>query len=369
MSGWPLTDSADYALADTQAERRDIRPFPGVDLAAVAAAGVKPPDRLCDWLYPGCLHSLAGPPESGKSTIAYWWALRLLAQGRRVALFDEEAGRDQVVDKFLSLGAEPRHLAPDQLIYLEFPGRRWDDADKRGLGELLEVNRPALAIFDSAAAFLTLADLDEDRSTDITRFYKGILLDAARTFHAAVVVLDHVTKDGASGRYARGSGAKLQYADVGLMVDPIKPFSRTQSGLLKVAVTKDRPGYLHRGGFEVRVDVEPGAMALTATPTDTHGDPILDALTPAARKVLAVLQAAAKPLAAADIGDRIADRFGHGLKRPTISTALNDLHDRDLATFTADDNGKKSWAAGVSRVSEGVSATPLTGGVTVLGGL
>ncbi len=359
----------DWEDTDQQQDRRQqsrpepgqaIRPFHPVDLVPLAKAGIPAPELLCDeLLYRGGLHSLAGPPDCGKSTLLYRWMLGLLAQGETVVLFDEESGQEQVVEKLLALGGEPHHL--ERLVYVEFPGRQWDDADKLGLQQLLARTQPAMVGFDSSSAFLTLGDRDEDRAPDVTAFYKGVLLQAAREHNTAVVVLDHIPKDLKNGRYARGSGAKLATVDVAVMVDAIKPFNRHQSGLLKLRVTKDRRGYLHRA-FEVRVHVEDGQLALEVERVEGEHDPKLAGLSPAAVKVLEVLRAAGEPLTVARIGDAVKDRYEHGLKRTTVSEALNDLSDRGLVDGAGEPGKQKHWWAMVSEVSEGVGATGPTGG-------
>jgi hypothetical protein len=339
MSTW-AHDPREYAAAHQLPPDGEGRPFPTVDLVELAKVGVPAPELLCgELLYRGGLHALAGPPDCGKSTLAYWWALHLLAAGETVVLVDEESGREQVVEKLLDLGGEPHHL--ERLAYVEFPGRTWDEADRAGLAALLAGRRPTLVIFDSSAAFLTLAGWDEDRAPDVTRFYK-LLLDAARTSGAAVLVIDHVTKDGANGGYARGSGAKKANVDVLLMVDPITPFSRTRAGLLKLTVKKDRRGYLHRE-HEVRVEVEGGPMALTLERVGPATD---GALSPAARKVLEALQASPAPLTNRQIGDWIADRYPPGLRRTTIAEALRDVSEEGLADEAEPGpRGLKYWKA------------------------
>jgi len=342
------------------------RPFVPVDLAELARQGIPEPDLVCHGLlYRGGLHSLAGPPDCGKSTLLYLWALELLATGERVLLLDEESGREQVTEKLLALGATPELLAPERLIYQDFPGRTWDPADHQALAELLERTRPALVGLDSAGAFLAVAGLSENESEHVTGFYKAVLLHAARTWNTAVVVLDHQGKSDEAGRYARGSGAKLALVDVHLRVEAVVPFSRAQSGLLKLLVQKDRRGYLHRA-HEIAVNVDPdqGALALAFTPVDhTPGpdgtraaefpgdpaaaDPALAELAPAARKLLIVLrQAAGQPLTSRELVDRVKARWNHGLQRQTTSSALNELAKRGLADGEqGDDHGQKRWWA------------------------
>jgi hypothetical protein len=342
MSEW-THDPREYAAVHQLPTDGEVRPFPTVDLVELAKAGVPEPELLCGGLlYRGGLHALAGPPDCGKSTLAYWWALHLLAAGETVVLVDEESGREQVVEKLLDLGGEPHHL--ERLAYVEFPGRGWDNADRAGLAALLAEQRPALVIFDSSAAFLTLAGWDEDRAPDVTRFYK-LLLDAARSSGAAVLIIDHVTKDGANGGYARGSGAKKANVDVLLMVDPVRPFSRQQDGLLKLTVTKDRRGYLHREQ-EVRVVVEGGPMALVVERAEPAADPALAGLAPATRKVVEALRASVVPLTNQQIGDWIAAKYQTGLRRATISKALTEVCQEGLADEAEPGpHGLKYWQA------------------------
>jgi hypothetical protein len=339
------------ASGDTAGELGEARPFPRVDLAALARAGIAPPELVCSGLlYRGGLHSLAGPPDSGKSTLLYVWTLELLATGQAVVLLDEEAGRELATEKLLALGAGPELL--DRLVYVEFPARTWDQADRAGLASLLGEVRPALVGFDSAGAFLGQAGLRENDAPDVTAFYKGVLLPAARTSGAAVVVLDHVTKQEDAGRYARGSGAKLQLVDVAFMVEPIRSFTREQSGLLRLTVSKDRRGWLARA-HEVRVEVDAGRLDVGISPAGAQPDAIVDDpalagldLPPAALKLLAVLRAAeGAPLTARELVDRVAERFGHGLTRPTVSGALNALANADLADGEEDRarHGEKRW--------------------------
>lgn len=345
---YPFPTSAD----PDPAPAGEVRPFARVDLAALARQGIRPPELVCDrLLYRGGLHSLAGPPDSGKSTLLYLWTLQLLSLGEPVVLLDEESGRELAVEKLLALGATPELLAG--LVYVEFPARAWDEPDRRGLAALLAAVRPALVGLDSAGAFLAQAGLRENEAADVTGFYKGVLLAAAREHRAAVVVLDHVPKLEEATRYARGSGAKLQLVDVALMVEPITPFSRDQGGLLKLQVTKDRRGYLHRA-HQVRVEAEGGRLALSITEAGAVepglDDPDLAGLdlAPATRKLLAVLrEQRGQPLVASELVDRVKARFGHGLGRQTVSTALNDLAKRDLVDGEEDRSryGEKRWWA------------------------
>lgn len=94
------------------------------------------------------------------------------------------------------------------------------------------------------------------------------------------------------------------------------------------------------------MDVEDGGMALTFERVEAEeGDPELAGLPPAAVKILTVLRAADEPMALRSIVDGVADRFGHGLKRPTVSKALKTLADRALADGEGDPGREKCWWA------------------------
>jgi len=320
---------------------RSSRPFTVVNLAEHAGRGVLPPDLICGgYLYRPGTHTLSGPPDAGKTVVTTAWAAGLLHAGESVVGFDEESGAEQTAEKLLSFGVEAAELA--RLHYVEYPNRRWDAADVAAVAELLTAVRPALVYFDSSAAFLARAGLDEDRAPDVTRFWSEVLLPCARTYGAAVVVIDHVPKAATGGRYARGSGAKLASTDVAYMLDAIRPFSRAEDGLLKLTVSKDRRGYLDRR-HEVRVSVTDG-LALTFTTVDGSYDPTLAGLPPAAVKLLEVLRAESEPATMTALIDGMAAKFGHGLKRNTASEALNSLADRGLAdSAETGPRGEKSW--------------------------
>jgi hypothetical protein len=319
------------------------RPFPRVDLAVLARKGVPPPELLCSGLlYRGGLHSLGGDPDAGKGTLLLNWAVRLLAAGHNVILIDEEGGQEVVVEKLLALGADPDHLTPDRFGYVEFPGRHWDAADWLGLDELCAELRPALVGFDSCGALLGAAGKDENNGLDVTPIYRR-MIQAARKSGAAFVIIDHLTKAKTpNGRFARGHGSKLQLVDVGWFVEAVKPFSRHQSGLLKLTASKDRRGWLHRE-HEVRVEVEDGTIALSFTKVERADDGPLAGLSPAAKKLYAVLPEQTEALPIRELTDRLAERFGHGLTRQTASASLNLLAKEKLADCLDRNGQEKRW--------------------------
>jgi Bifunctional DNA primase/polymerase, N-terminal/AAA domain len=325
--------------ADSEPETAgEIRPFPVSDLAKLAREGVEPPEQICDdMLYRGCLHSLGGDSGHGKTTLLDHWALQELKASRSVVILDEEDGQKSTVRRLLALGAEPDWL--ERLVYLDSPGRQWDEADRRGFEQLLNEYKPRLIGYCSALAILTAAGKNENYPTDITPIYK-LLSGFSREHNAAGVLVDHVPI-GDTTR-TRGAGAKRQWVDVQYMLQAVKPFNRFQSGLLKLTISKDREGYLHRA-YEIKVEVKAGTMGLAFSKIEGVTDGPLAGLSPAARKVYAVLPTSLAPATIRELIDAIAREFGHGLQRVTVSEALNEMASRDLCDSMGEPGKEKRW--------------------------
>ncbi|MGH3254842.1 MAG: AAA family ATPase [Streptosporangiaceae bacterium] len=297
------------------------RPLPRFDLGTLVRDGVPPPELLCgDLLYAGGLHTVSGPPDCGKTTIALWWVLQHVRSGRHVVFLDEEGGAELVAEKLIALGATPAEASA--ICYVPFPARAWTAYDVLMLRELLDDIKPGVVLWDSAAAFLSRAGLDENSAADVTRFWAQVLTPIAREHSAAVLLIDHDTKTGETSRFARGSGAKLAGTDVAFKVTAVQAFDRATNGVLRLTVTKDRRGWLHRW-WEVGVHTGSG-MRLAFTQATEDGDTSADTkLTPAEHKVQSALTTT--PSTAREITDRIAGQHGHGLTRQTMSSALNKL--------------------------------------------
>ena len=99
----------------------------------------------------------------------------------------------------------------------------------------------------------------------------------------------------------------------------IKAFSRTENGVLRLAVTKDRRGWLHRW-WDVQVRTS-GELSLIVLPGTEDGGSEDTGLSPAETKVESVLDDT--PSSVVQITERIVAKYGHGLRRETVSAALN----------------------------------------------
>jgi hypothetical protein len=158
-----------------------------------------------------------------------------------------------------------------------------------------------------------------------------VLTPIAREIGTAVVVIDHDTKSSESSRYARGSGAKLASLDVQIKCTLVQAFTREQEGNLKIVITKDRRGWLHRFW---NVDVHTGAGVIS--PEFTRDDPEepgerkADSSWPPSRRSL-YEHLTATPQSGQELVDAIVNDGGIPLKRETRSRELNKLAEGGFA--------------------------------------
>jgi hypothetical protein len=279
------------------------------------------PGTLEKLIYAGKATTITAPPESGKTVLALHFAIAAMRLGRNVLYWDEEIGKQQTAGLLQSLGAEPE-LVDKHMVYVPFAGLTWTPRDARALAELVRGADVRLAIFDSSAAMMGAAGVNENDNGDVTRFWQKVWLPLVQGDDnrkpCATVVIDHDGRGeaGQASRYSRGASAKLAIPDVAFKLSPIVPFTRVQDGLLQLTVTKDRPGWLHRH-WKIRVRHDPLACVIKQA--------VVGELSPAARRVFEVLAGARDGLTQQQVGDVLADSDERPMRRETISRALNRL--------------------------------------------
>lgn len=306
------------------------------DLAGLMRKGIKVPTVLDGLLYPGKMHSLAGPPEAGKSVLSLWLAWQVMQRGGPVLIVDEEAGAQSTASILLGFGADPE-LISEKCHYVPFPGMRWSEHDVTGLHRLLGAAKPVLSVWDSAGALMGSAGMDENSSRDVTKFWYTVLMPVTRDYQCAVLLTDHDAKDGEGSRFARGSTAKLAVVDVMLKLSPVIPFSRSRDGLVNLTVTKDRGGYLHRN-YKIRYRHSPLRLEFvkSAPPSVTGRD-----LPPGAQRLAEVLDDT--PSSIHDLVDRLVQNGQYPLRRETASTYLNILLERGMADRIDQGPGREAY--------------------------
>ncbi|HEU5084458.1 MAG TPA: bifunctional DNA primase/polymerase, partial [Acidimicrobiales bacterium] len=203
-------------------------------------------------VYPGRVHSFHGESESGKSLVVQAEAARLIGERRDVLYIDFESDAGAVVGRLLDMGATP------DLIRAHFTYLRPDNDPRRFPHEREEfaavaAGRYALAVIDGmtdALGVFGAGTKDNDEIASFMRSFPRLL--AVRT-GAAVIIIDHVTKDADSrGRFALGGQAKMNALDgSAYVVEVVEALGRGLRGAVSLRVAKDRPGGVrpHCGPF------------------------------------------------------------------------------------------------------------------------
>jgi AAA domain len=216
-------------------------------------------------LYPGGRHIFSGEPESGKTIYLCHLGLQAIREtGKPVLHIDYEMYSARTLALLRDLGATDYEIALWMHVEPEGP-------PAVGQIEALLGRAPALVIVDAAIGAYDAFGLDDNKRADVERFSRLMVAPVHRAGVASVLV-DHVTKNKETrGRYAIGSERKIGATDVHLVFDAIRPIVRGGTGLVKIAVAKDRFGYLPRPLGELRLESDPKTNALTLDLSSTQG--------------------------------------------------------------------------------------------------
>lgn len=203
-------------------------------------------------LYRGRVHSFHGESESGKSMLAQAVVSDTLRAGGRAAYVDFESDASTVIPRLLMMGA-PRDALRERFAYVRPETRGWSEpAFVKLLGEPLDV-----AIVDGVTESMMIMGVEKSTDNDqVSRWIRAFPRALARGTGAAVVLVDHVTKDSdARGRFALGAQAKMAALDgAGYVIEVKQPLGAGMKGAVSVRVAKDRPGQVrpHGGAFRAR---------------------------------------------------------------------------------------------------------------------
>lgn len=236
-------------------------------------------------IYPGRVHSFHGESESGKSMAIQAEAARVITLGQDVLYIDFESDADTVVGRLLEMGVTP------ELIGKHFDYRRPEINPQNASHELrafylMLEQTYALAVIDGVTEALHVFGAATKDNDELTGWIRAVPKAIARHTGAAVVLIDHVTKDADTrGRFAIGGQAKMAALDgAAYVVEVAEPLGRGLRGVTILRVAKDRPGSVrpHAGTFRktdrtqeaarvvidsrsagrIQVTVEPPATAL-----------------------------------------------------------------------------------------------------------
>jgi hypothetical protein len=206
-------------------------------------------------LYPRMTHSLHGESESGKSWVALWELSRLIKAEMPCAMVDFESDAGVVVSRLLLLGT------PVELIAKWFHYRRPErspagDPEELAAWNVLMITAYVLVVLDGVTDAMGLFGKASKDNDDAAAFAKLLPRQIADRTGAAVLMIDHVTKDKDSrGRFALGGQAKMaSLTGAAFTVDVLQPLGEGLMGELELRVAKDRHGRLRGQAGPMRSD-------------------------------------------------------------------------------------------------------------------
>ena len=196
-------------------------------------------------IYTGRVHSIYGESESGKSWVAQIASAEMLKDDKKVIYIDFESDPSDVVGRMKSLGVSRANLL-QYFTYIRPDGPR--EADDPYWQAILESGSAELIIIDGVTESLTMWGGETKDNDAITRWMRIFPRTVATASGAAVVLIDHITKNAETrGRFAIGGQAKLATIDgAAYLVEPLEALAPGRVGSLTMRVTKDRPGYIRK---------------------------------------------------------------------------------------------------------------------------
>ena len=220
-------------------------------------------------LYPGRTHWAHGESESGKSWVAQIAIVRVILAGGRVLYLDHESDPQEVTARLMALGARAADLL-DKLVYVR-PDESSMVVRNAAVVEKLLSEAYALAVVDGVTDALGLDKASTKDTDEVAAWMRRMPRRIAKRTGAAVIAIDHVTKDPDSrGRFAIGSQAKMAGIDgAAFVIEPDGPLGEGLVGEVVLRVAKDRPGSLRRhGGTYRRADRTQEIARITFDATD-----------------------------------------------------------------------------------------------------
>jgi hypothetical protein len=202
--------------------------------------GIEPPDELIpDVVLVGRVHQVFAAAGTGKSWLALWLTKRAILRHKYVLYLDKENGQRIVAERLEALGVDPK-MIDEYLIYVPFPTLDLNPDSINQYVEALDEIKPELIVFDSWINYLAAAGLDENSNVDVAK-WSTEFTTAARERNIAVVLLDHVPKE---GNGSRGASRKKDEVDVAWKLSNTIPFDRDREGEITLRREKDREGWL-----------------------------------------------------------------------------------------------------------------------------
>lgn len=285
-------------------------------------------------LYPGKTHSFHGESESGKSLVLQVQCARLIATGRPVLYVDFEDDAASVTQRLLRFGATPQQIAD------HFDYRRPEVHPQSTPAELdawmdMLARSYDLAVIDGVTDSLGIFGFSTQDNDEITKWMRTFPRNLADRTGAAVVVIDHVTKNAETrGRFALGGQAKMNaITGSAFTVEIDQPLGDGLKGIVVLRVGKDRHGYLRSRSGPMRAGdrtQETARIVIDSTGDVPHvtidpprqaapadGSRAPSRMTGVMEKISRTLEAADGPLTGRGLQELVGgnkDRFAAGLR-------------------------------------------------------
>jgi len=292
-------------------------------------------------IYSGKLHSFHGESESGKSLVLLWEAARLMNNGEDVLWLDFDSDLQENVGRLVAFGVEK------DVIREHFKYKRPEAGIIGSAGyEAMFSRTYALAVLDGVTDAMMLLSEDGtikgDPNDAFTKFSRKLPRRLADETGAAVVMVDHVTKDAQTrGRFAIGAQAKMsQLTGAAYSVAVSKVFGRGMKGEITLYVGKDRPGGVRIHGSStvknqqqeiarITVDDTGDQTVLTINPYKNSSDSVDDLSCiddTVERNVATAVSTQPHGLGFNQIME-VMKKAGHGAAQGTVREAISNLID------------------------------------------
>ncbi|AXB47293.1 hypothetical protein A4R43_36610 [Amycolatopsis albispora] len=206
--------------------------------------------------YPGKIHWVSGESESGKSWLCIQAAVEVIRAGGRVMYVDYEDDGPETVRRFQSLGLS-RDQILNQLDYIN-PDARPDSNDERAQWQFLLTREGGygLVVIDAVTEALSIEGKSSNDNDEIASWVRRVPRTLAEHTGAAVVCIDHVTKNADTrGRFSIGGQYKMAGINgAAFIVEPVDPIAPGRVGRMRIKVAKDRGGQVrkHARGWDKR---------------------------------------------------------------------------------------------------------------------
>lgn len=288
----PPAPPSSWATQDVMAAFYDDSPLECPSLAVRSDDSEDAPRAL---FYPGRSHTVFGSSGSGKSWLALVTVVEQANRGNRVMFLDFESDLRTVIGRCKRLGlreecapnieyAAPTVRPAEPPPPHETPAGYVPSSDALAWREL-ETTPRALIVIDGVTSALGIWGAKSNDADTVSEFMRTFPNRLAASSGAAVVMIDHITKEEGKGRkaYPGGSMQKLALVTGAAYLaerDPVAPFAPGGVGRMHLFATKDRIGQVAAFWEPPMSGDDPSVHPVATLVLDSRGDAIRPSLVP-----------------------------------------------------------------------------------------